>query len=65
MISTIKPRDIVRTPSGRTAKVIEILPRGFRLLEYLDDHEGVELHESLLFVVQSAIVVGFAGAIRA
>lgn len=65
MTSTIKPRDIVRTPSGRTARVVEILPRGFRLLEYLDDHEGVEIHESLLFLVQSATVVGFVGVVRA
>lgn len=55
----IKPRDIVRTPSGRTARVIEVLPAGRRLLEYLDDREGVELHESMLYLVQSAPVVGF------
>ena len=50
----IKPRDIVRTPSGRDARVIEVLPEGRRRLEYLDDYEGVELPARLLYVVQAA-----------
>lgn len=61
----IKPRDLVRTPSGRTARVIEVLPGGRRLLEYIDDREGVELHESMLYLIQSAPVLGFqAGPVR-
>lgn len=59
MSTHIKPRDLVRTPSGRTARVVEVLARGYRLLEYVDDHEGVELHESMLYLVDAAPVLGF------
>lgn len=36
-----KPRDIVTTPSGRMAKVTEILPGGERRVKFLDQPDEV------------------------
>lgn len=36
----IKPRDIVETPSGRLAKVREVLPANERRVEFLDAQGG-------------------------
>jgi hypothetical protein len=53
---TIKPDDLVRTPSGRTAVVIQVRPCGFRLLQYVDAPRGqVELHVDDLYLVRSAV----------
>lgn len=50
-----KPRDLVRTPTGRTALVVEILGDGRRELKYVDgDRSTVALSPSLLKVQISA-----------
>jgi len=36
----IKPRDLVITPSGRLAKVLEILPHHMRLIQWLEGEPG-------------------------
>ena len=54
-----KLHDLVRTPSGRTARVIEVRPSdGRRVCEYLDGaKDEVVLKPDLLLVVKSADVV--------
>lgn len=50
----IKPGDVVRTPSGRTAEVDRLRPDGKRDLRYLDgDRAELVLPESLLKLVRS------------
>ncbi len=56
-MSTIKPRDLVRTPSGRTARVVDVLPGHRRLCQYEDNGQGVEILARLLQVVASAPVL--------
>jgi hypothetical protein len=51
---TIKPDDLVRTPSGATGTVEDILPDGRRRVRLLDG-ERVELLPHLLYVVRSAV----------
>lgn len=52
-----KPGDIVRTPTGRTAKVIEPRSDGKRDLEYLDSEGGkVALEPEMLTMVTPAPV---------
>lgn len=51
---TIKPDDLVRTPSGRTARCLELRPRGFRLLEDVVTKVQTILHADDLFLVSSA-----------
>jgi hypothetical protein len=53
-MSTIKPRDLVRTPSGATGTVLEILPHGVRLVQLLDG-SYIELQVSLLYLVRVAV----------
>lgn len=52
----IKPGDLVETPSGRHAKVIEVEPGRNRLLQYCDNREGVVLPAALLKVLRAAPV---------
>ena len=53
-MSTIKPRDLVRTPSGRTVVCIGINPDGSRELEDRLTGERFSMMPSLLYVVHSA-----------
>ena len=55
MTPLFKPRDIVRTPSGRTAQVVDLNPDGRRELMYLD-HDGgyVTLETSMLTMLKEA-----------
>ena len=53
-LPTIKPDDLVRTPSGRTARCLELRPRGFRLLEDIVTKARTILHVQDLFLVSSA-----------
>lgn len=53
-VPTIKPGDLVRTPSGATATVVDINPDGSRELELLNG-ERLALLPSLLFVVRAAV----------
>ena len=57
MTPPIKPRDLVRTPSGRTARVVDVLPGRMRLVEDLASGDRLELHERLLYVVQASPVL--------
>lgn len=52
--TTIKPDDLVRTPSGKTARCLEIRPRGFRLIEDVITNERSILHVDDLYLVRSA-----------
>jgi hypothetical protein len=56
MTSTIKPRDLVRTPSGATGHVLEINPDGSRRVVLLDGRE-VDLMPRFLYLVRSAPVL--------
>lgn len=49
----IKPRDLVRTPSGQTATVIAILPNGEREL-FLENGVYLTMRASLLYLVRAA-----------
>lgn len=53
-MSTIKPRDLVRTPSGDTGIVVEILPCGWREVQLLNG-TYVTLKASLLHLVRAAV----------
>jgi hypothetical protein len=60
-----KPGDLVATPTGRMARVVEVTVDGRRQLEYLDNDGGeVVLRPSLLSLVHSAPVRGFLGVRR-
>lgn len=50
----IKPRDLVRTPSGATGTVVDINPDGSREIELLNG-ERVSLLPRLLYLVRAAI----------
>jgi len=50
-----KPRDVVRTPSGRTAQVVDLNHDGTRELMYLDKEGGyVTLETRMLHLVKEA-----------
>lgn len=50
-----KPGDLVRTPAGRSAHVVEIQPSGMRLIEHIDGaRERVAMHMDDLFLVREA-----------
>ena len=52
-----KPRDLVETPSGRVAKVLELNPDGSRRLRYTDGkREEVDLMPAHLRLVHEARV---------
>lgn len=53
-VPTIKPGDLVRTPSGATATVLEINPDGSRELELLNG-QRLALLPGLLFLVRAAL----------
>lgn len=52
---TIKPDDLIRTPSGRTASCIEIRPRGFRLLKDIVSGALFIMHVDELYLVRAAM----------
>lgn len=52
-MSTIKPRDLVRTPSGDTGTCIEILPNGEREVQLLSG-SFITIKASLLFLVRAS-----------
>ena len=52
-MSMTKPRDLVRTPTGATGVVIEILPRGEREV-FLLNGTYLRIRDSLLFIVRPA-----------
>jgi len=52
-MSTTKPHDLVRTPSGGTGTVVAILPRGEREVQLLDG-TYLTIKASLLFLVRAA-----------
>lgn len=61
-----KPGDLVETPTGRMARVVEVLPENRRALDYVDDAGGrVSLPMRLLNLVHSWPVQGFRDAPRA
>ena len=50
-----KPRDVVRTPSGRTAEVVALTQDGKRELMYLDGDGGyVTLERHMLVMLKEA-----------
>lgn len=53
-----KPGDLVRTPSGRYARVIEVRPERRRLVRYLDEAPGedFEIGVTKLEMMKSAAV---------
>jgi hypothetical protein len=51
---TIKPGDLVRTRSGRTARCLEIRARGFRLIADVATQQQSIVHAEELFLVRSA-----------
>jgi hypothetical protein len=51
---TIKPDDLVRTPSGRTALCIEIRQAGFRLIEDSATGQRSIMHVDDLYLVRAA-----------
>lgn len=53
-MSTIKPRDLVRTPSGATGTCLEILPQGYRDVQLLNGGGVITIKASLLYLVRSA-----------
>ena len=55
----LKPRDLARTPTGRTVRVIEVLPDRRRLVRDVVTGDELELPERLLFPVLAAPVVGW------
>lgn len=52
-MSTIKPRDLVRTPTGETGRCVAILPRGEREVQLLRGGY-ITLKESVLYLVRPA-----------
>jgi hypothetical protein len=50
---TIKPRDLVRTPSGETGTVVEILPFGEREVQLLNG-TYITIKAKLLHLVRAA-----------
>lgn len=56
MQTTIKPKDLVRTHSGRTCTVIEIRSRGFRLIEDCATGDLSIVHVDELYLVKAARV---------
>lgn len=58
-----KPRDLVRTPHGRTARVVEVLTAGRRLVQFVDGpREQAIVERDGLLLVQAAPVIGFQDA---
>lgn len=53
-MSTIKPRDLVRTPSGATGTCIEILPNGEREVQLLDGRV-ITIRAHLLYLVRRGV----------
>ena len=53
---TLKPGDLVRTPSGRMAVIDRLRQDGRRDLIYIEDGEPVALSERLLVRVREAPV---------
>lgn len=51
---TIKPDDLVRTKSGRTAICLEIRQAGFRLIEDAITGQRSTVHVDALYLVRSA-----------
>lgn len=51
---TIKPGDLIRTQSGRTAHCLEIRARGFRLIADVVTKQQSIVHVDELFLVRSA-----------
>lgn len=61
-----KPRDLVRTPHGRTARVVEVLTAGRRLVQFIDGpREQAIVQRDDLLLVREAPVVGFQGGVWA
>jgi hypothetical protein len=52
-MSTIKPRDLVRTPSGATGTVVQIMPCGEREVMLLNG-TYITIKARLLYLVQAA-----------
>jgi hypothetical protein len=55
-VQTIKPDDVVRTPTGRTAVCLDINADGSRKLEDVDTKEVFDMMPAKLYLVRSAPV---------